>query len=156
MNYTLRKAIPQDIEAITALFRTTILEVNAGDYSDAHLKVWASGADDLAKWENRIAEHYFIVAENESTLVGFAYLTNGNYFDGLFVHKAYQGFGIASTLLKHIEQKVIENKHTSIHSDVSITALPFFKKYNYVVERKQQKEFKDLIFENYIVSKTLV
>ena len=121
----IRQATIEDIPEITAVFRDTIIHVNSKDYSEAQIKVWASGADDLKKWEERIHKSYFIVAEIENSIVGFAYLTKGNYFDGLFIHKAHQRQGVASKLMRIVESQVLMNGFEVIKSDVSITALPF-------------------------------
>ncbi|WP_339752280.1 GNAT family N-acetyltransferase [uncultured Winogradskyella sp.] len=149
----IRQAALEDLQEITSLFRDTIIHVNSKDYSEQQIKVWASGADDIKKWEDRINKFYFIIAEIENSVVGFAYLKNGNYFDGLFVHKDYQRLGIASKLMRIIESQVMMNGFEIIKSDVSITALPFFDNKYYNVIKKQKKSFKGLVFENYIVEK---
>ena len=151
----IRQATLEDIPQITSIFRDTITEINSKDYSEEQIKLWASGADDTDKWKERIKKFYFIVAEIENTIVGFAYLTNGNYFDGLFVHKDYQRLGIASKLMRIVESQVMMNGFEIIKSDVSITALPFFDNKNYNVIKKQRKSFKGLVFENSVVEKKL-
>ncbi len=155
MELKIRQAILEDIPEITSVFRDTIRTINSKDYSEKQIQVWASGANDLDKWEDRIKNNYFIVAENEDRIVGFGYLKNGNYFDGLFVHKEYQRQAIAIKLMRIIESKVITNGYEIIKSDVSITALPFFEDQYYIVEKKQKKSFKGLVYENYIVYKEL-
>jgi putative acetyltransferase len=151
----IRQASVEDLTEVTSIFRDTILHVNSKDYSEKHIKVWASGADDIEKWKERIHKFYFIVAEIENVVVGFAYLTKGNYFDGLFIHKDYQRLGIASKLMRIIESQVMMNGFKIITSDVSITALPFFDNKYYNVIKKQKKSFKGLVFENYCVEKDL-
>jgi len=151
----IRQATSEDLPEITSIFRETIIHVNSKDYSEKQIEVWASGADDIKKWEDRIKKFYFIVAVIENTIVGFAYLKNGNYFDGLFVHKDYQRLGIASKLMRIVESQVMMNGFEIIKSDVSITALPFFDNKYYNVIKKQKKSFKGLVFENYIVEKEL-
>ncbi len=151
----IRQASVEDLTEVTSIFRDTILHVNSKDYSEKHIKVWASGADDIENWKERIHKFYFIVAEIENVVVGFAYLTKGNYFDGLFIHKDYQRLGIASKLMRIIESQVMMNGFKIITSDVSITALPFFDNKYYNVIKKQKKSFKGLVFENYCVEKDL-
>ncbi len=150
-----RQAILDDLPEITSIFRDTVRHINAKDYSEQQIDLWSSGANNIEKWEDRIHNFYFIVAQIKGIIVGFAYLKNGNYFDGLFVHKNYQRQSIASKLMRSIESKVIMNGYDTISSDVSITALPLFKAYDYVVVKKQKKNFKGLVFENYIVKKQL-
>ncbi|WP_179022461.1 GNAT family N-acetyltransferase [Winogradskyella forsetii] len=151
----IRQATLQDIPEITSIFRDTITHINSKHYSEKQIKVWASAADDIDVWKERIEKFYFIVAEIEQAIVGFAYLKNGNYFDGLFVHKDYQRQGIGSKLLRIIESQVMMNDFDVIKSDVSKTALPFFDNKYYEVIKKQKKNFKGLVFENYLVEKTL-
>ena len=155
MDIEIRQATIEDVPEITTLFRDTVREVNSKDYSDKQIQTWSAGANDTEKWEERVNRFYFLIAETNDTIVGFAYLKNGNYFDGLFVHKDYQRQGIASKLLRIIESKVMMNGFDEIKSDVSITALPFFEDHYYDVIKKQKKVLKGMSFENYIVSKTL-
>lgn len=151
----IRQAKLTDIPEVTSIFKDTIIAINSKDYSEEQIKVWASGADDIAKWEERIKRFYFIVAEIDHNIAGFAYLKNGNYFDGLFVHKDYQRQGIASKLMRIIESKVMMNGFEIIKSDVSISALPFFDNKYYNVIKKQKKSLKGLVFDNYVVEKEL-
>ncbi|WP_223033796.1 GNAT family N-acetyltransferase [Hanstruepera marina] len=155
MDIEIRQATVADVPEITMLFRDTVREVNSKHYSEKQVQTWSTGANDTQKWEERINKLYFLVAVNQDTIVGFAYLKNGNYFDGLFVHKDFQRQGIASKLLRIIESKVIMDGFDEIKSDVSITALPFFEDHYYDVVKKQKKVLKGVIFENYIVSKAL-
>ncbi len=155
MDIEIRQATIEDIPEITTLFRDTVRAVNSQHYSDKQIQTWSAGANDTQKWEERINKFYFLVAETNDTIVGFAYLKNGNYFDGLFVHKNFQRHGIASKLLRIIESKAMMDGYEEIKSDVSITALPFFENHYYDVIKKQKKVIKGMTFENYIVSKTL-
>ncbi|WP_339632238.1 GNAT family N-acetyltransferase [Bizionia echini] len=151
----IREANLTDLPEITALFRNTITHINAKHYTENQIAVWASGADNEKKWKARITKNYFIVAEQHNTIVGFAYLTQGNNLDGLFVHKDFQRQGIGAKLLRVIESQVIMTGYKEIKSDVSKTALPFFDDYYYEVEKKQLKHLKGEVFENYVIYKTL-
>ncbi|MBA6152788.1 GNAT family N-acetyltransferase [Gelidibacter maritimus] len=151
----IREATLEDIPFITTIFRDTITNVNAKDYSEKQIRQWASGASDIDQWKDRIANSYFIVAELNDTIVGFAYLSKGNYFDGLFVHKDFlrRGFGIK--LMRIIESQALAEGYEVIKADVSITALPFFEDQYYIVEKKQKKNYKGLAFEIFKVYKEL-
>lgn len=155
MAVEIRQATLHDLPEILSLFRETVTKVNSKHYSEQQIQVWSSSADDSQRWQDRIENIYFIVAEINNTIAGFAYLKDGNYFDGLFVHKDYQRQGIASKLLRIIESQAMMNGFEEIKSDISITALPFFEDHYYDVIKKQKKVFKGMTFENYIVSKQL-
>ena len=152
---TIREAEVKDVKEVTNLFRNTVRQVNSTHYSPEQIKHWQSSADDIGKWEKRILDWYFIIAEIDEKIVGFAYLNQGNYFDGLFVHHDFQGHGIATKLASNIEEQASLNGFDTIHSDVSITAKPFFEKRGYTIEYLQEKEYRGMLFKNYIVSKKL-
>ncbi|QDO92558.1 GNAT family N-acetyltransferase [Formosa sediminum] len=155
MDITIRQATPEDVADITTLFRDTIINVNALDYNEKQIAAWASVANDTDIWIERISDFYFIVAERDTEIVGFAYLKKGYYLDGLFVHKDHQRQGIASALLRTIESQVMIEDYPEIRTDVSITALPFFEDRYFDIVKKQKKTFKGMAFQNYIMKKTL-
>lgn len=151
----IREATLEDIPFITTIFRDSITHINAKDYSEKQIRVWTSGALDIDKWEDRIKNSYFIVAELKDTVVGFAYLTKGNYFDGLYVHKDYLRRGFGVKLMRIIESQALAKGYEVLKADVSITSLPFFEDQYYLVEKKQKKNYKGLAFEIYKVYKEL-
>ena len=155
MAIQIKEASTKDVYTITTLFRETVRNVNSQHYTPAQIEHWTSSADDIPKWKKRIEDWYFILALEGDQIVGFAYLNNGNYFDGLFVHHEHQGKGIASLLAVAIEGRALANGYDSVQSDVSITAKPFFEKRGYTIEALQKKPYRGMIFENYIVSKQL-
>ena len=97
-----------------------------------------------------IETHYFIVAVNQqSQLVGFSSITPQGYLHSMFVHKDFQGKGIATMLLEEIERYAIKEGIMRITSEVSITARPFFEKQGYIVEVEQKRRANQLCLTNY-------
>ena len=85
--------------------------------------------DDLSNIEEMIKTHYFIVAVNQqSQIVGFSSLRPQGYLHSMFVHKDFQGKGIATMLLEEIERYAITAGIMRITSEVSLTVRPFFEK----------------------------
>lgn len=151
----IREATLSDITAITTVFRDTVLQASTKFYSEKQINVWGNEADDLPTWENRINDFYFIVAEIEQEIVGFAYLKKGYYLDGLFVSKNFQRKGVATRLLSVIESQVIDNEFEVIKSDVYKTALPFFENRYFEVIKKQKTPIKGVFFEKFLISRAL-
>jgi len=149
----IRPATLEDIPKIITLFRDTISHINKKHYSEKQITAWSSSADSVEEWEKRIAKFYFIIAEIENNMVGFAYLKNGNYLEGLFVHTEYQRKGIGSKLLRIIESQVMMNDFEVLKSDVTKTALPFFDNKYFEVLKKQNKTIKGVGFEHFLVEK---
>ncbi|EGK05310.1 GNAT family N-acetyltransferase [Dysgonomonas mossii] len=150
----IRFTTPKDIPAIKELFRSTILSVNLKDYTPEQVGCWAARGEDVSVWEERINEQYFILAEENNTILGFAALKLSGYLNSMFVHRVYQGKGVASLLLKKIEEYARMKDISEITADVSITAQPFFSKKGYVI-LEQQTVCIGISMTNYKMSKVL-
>jgi len=151
----IRQATLEDLPEITTIFRDTIRAVNSKDYSEKQIDVWSSAADDHEEWKDRIENLYFLVAEFKNEIAGFAYLKDGFYLDGIFVHKDFQRRTIASKLLRIMESRAAVNGFDMLKSDISITAFPFFDSHYYEVEKRQKKNYKGLAFDNILVYREL-
>lgn len=149
-DFTIRQAQQSDAVELKELFQNTVLVINRRDYSQAEVEDWASCGDDLSNIEEMIKTHYFIVAVNQqSQIVGFSSITSQGYLHSMFVHKDFQGEGIATMLLEEIERYAITAGITRITSEVSLTARPFFEKKGYVVEKEQKRKANQLSLTNF-------
>ena len=155
MNLVIRRAESYDIAEITRLFYETIQTINSKDYSQEEIDDWSSCHSDYEKWNTKIIEQYFIVATFDSKITGFASLTTNGYLDLMYVHKDYQGQGIAGQLLSKLENKAIEQNNREIYSEVSITARAFFEKQGFCVKQKQLKKSRKRELENYYMIKEM-
>ena len=156
-NFIIRAALQSDAVELKNLFQNTVLAINRRDYSQAEVEDWASCGDDLSNIENMIKTHYFIVAVNQqSEIVGFSSITPQGYLHSMFVHKDFQGKGIAIMLLNEIEQYAITNGIMRITSEVSLTARPFFEKRGYIVEEEQKRKANQLSLTNFWMAKQTI
>ena len=156
-NFIIRAALQSDAVELKKLFQNTVLAINRRDYSQAEVEDWASCGDDLSNIENMIKTHYFIVAVNQqSEIVGFSSITPQGYLHSMFVHKDFQGEGIATILLNEIEQYAITNGIIRITSEVSLTARPFFEKKGYIVEEEQKRKANQLSLTNFWMAKQVI
>lgn len=156
-NFIIRTAQNSDSIELRDLYRNTVLTVNRRDYSQEEVEDWASCGDDLSKLESMIKTHYFIVAVNQQLqIVGFSSIIPQGYLHSMFVHKDFQGEGVATLLLKEIERYAVTVGITRITSEVSITARPFFEKRGYTVEVEQKRRANQLSLTNYWMAKSLV
>ena len=125
MKFLIRTAAPADLEAILMLFTQTIENSCSKDYTPDQIKVWTDSQYNRTSWAEKIRNQYFIVAEANQRIIGFASLEH-DYLDFMYVHHEFMKKGIASQLLKTLENEAQKNKVLLIKSDVSITAKPFF------------------------------
>ena len=149
----IRKAGEKDIPAITQLFKETIEAVNSKDYNGEQIKVWSAGHIYTDRWINRLTSQYFIVAVIDEVIVGFGSITPDGYLDMMYVHKNYQGIGIAYALVDELLANASKNNLSIVTSDVSITAKPFFEKKGFTVVTPQRKMMGGVEFLNYKMEK---
>jgi putative acetyltransferase len=154
LSIKLRKYCKNDIDAIAKLFYNTVHSVNAKDYTEKQLNVWATGQIDKSAWNKSFLTHYTIIAEYDGIIVGFGDI-DGDYLDRLYVHKDYQGNGIATAIIENLERYAFQNKKVQITTHASITAKPFFEKQGYKIIEKQQVNRDGVLLTNFIMKKKL-
>ena len=145
----LREYRPADCPQLADLFYHTVHTVNTKDYTEEQVNAWATGQVDLEAWDRSFREHYTVIAEENGLLVGFGDIDQTGYLDRLYVHKDFQGRGIATALCNRLEQAVAG----SIVTHASLTARPFFEKRGYTVLREQQVERHGVRLTNYVMEK---
>lgn len=155
---TIRKYKSSDCGHLAELFYQTVHAVNAEDYSEEQLNAWADGSVDLEQWDRTFSEHYTVVAVKEGGIVGFGDIDRTGYLDRLYVHKDYQGQGIASAVCDELEKAFLADKKEDptifkITVHASITAKPFFLSRGYRVIKEQQVSRKGISLTNYIMEK---
>ena len=153
----LRVGTRDEIPELRKLFRETVLNVNVRDYSQEEVEDWASCGGRPGRMEELFEELHFIVAygEEDGSTLGFASIRSDGYLHSLFVHKDRQGEGIGTALLRQAEEHAMEHGAKEIHSEVSITARPFFEGKGYVVELEQKARANRLYLTNYRMRKIL-
>ncbi|QDU98206.1 GNAT family N-acetyltransferase [Lignipirellula cremea] len=168
MTLLLRKALPDEAEALWLLFYNTIHNVNRRDYSAEQTAAWAPAEMDPAAWRRRIAgmDPYVCLdsaAANGSSgqspaIVGYAGMTateNAGYIDHFYVHHQWQGQGVGKLLYQQLEADAVRLQLSELTSDVSITARPFFESRGFQVVTPQQVERAGVILANFRMKKRL-
>ena len=149
----LRGYHPSDCPQLAQLFYDTVHTVNAGDYTPKQLAVWATGQVDLSVWDESLSSHNTLIAEEDGVIVGFGDMDGEGYLDRLYVHKEYQGKGIATAILKALDEKAAENGVTAFTTHASITARPFFERRGYRVLRENTEVRQGVALTNFIMEK---
>ena len=152
----IRPALVSDLPAIRRLFRDTILTINIRDYSEAQVEGWAGNWQNEERWKENLAIEYFIVAELDDIIAGFASVDDNGLFHLLYVHKDYQRQGIATALLNEIESHCKKKGVALLSANVSITARLFIEKYGYKVVTKQETMYPEGMYVNYKMEKHLI
>ena len=150
-----RQATDKDIPSIMNLFMETVRKINGKDYNEDEIEVWASAGNNAERWKSQIKEQYFIVGEFENKIVGFSSIKPNGYLDYLYVHKDYQGKGIANKLFAEIEYKARLQKNAEIFTFASKTAKSFFEKLGFIHTKDETHSYKGVNFVNSEMKKKL-
>lgn len=145
----IREYRSSDRKELAELFYNTVHTINAKDYTQEQLDVWATGQVDLKKWDQSLREHFSVVAVEDDSIVGFGDIDQTGYLDRLYVHSGHQRKGIATAICDRLESAVQE----SIVTHASITARPFFKKRGYKVVKEQRVERQGIWLTNFVMIK---
>lgn len=153
LKMNIREYSPEDCKHLAKLFYETIHTINAKDYTEEQLNVWATGNVDLEKWNESLLAHNCVVAVEGNFIVGFGDMDSTGYLDRLYIHKDYQKKGIATAICDRLEGAVCAE---GFCTHASITARPFFEKRGYQVIKEQQVERQGIYLTNYVMEKSFV
>lgn len=146
----------RDAAAAAELFRETVHAVNARDYTSEQLDAWAPGG---AVPAHRLAELLLrqgaLGAWDGSALVGLGSLEGADLLDMLYVHKDYQGRGVARLLAGALEREARDRGAHAVRTFASITARPFFERRSYVVLRENAVVRAGMQLTNFLMVKDL-
>ena len=148
----IRRYKSTDLEQIARLFYETVHAVNIKDYTEEQLNVWATGNIDWEEWDTSLRKHLTYVATENDLIIGFGDIDKTGYLNRLYVHKDFQGRGVATAICNRIESE-INTKPIIVHA--SITAKPFFEKRGYKIIRPQKVEKQGIFLQNYIMVKSM-
>lgn len=156
MPVTIRPLKKSDIEHCVKLFYETVHSVNAKDYTQAQRDAWAPrNIDPTSEGWQSLLNNISFVAECDNEIVGFMDMTHEGYLDRAYVHKNYQGKGVASALYRMLEQQAIASGLTEIFTEASITAKPHAEAKGFKVHKEQKKVVNGVELINYVMKKLL-
>lgn len=134
--FALRPFLPADVPLLAEIFRASIGQLTADDYSEAQQEAWASAADDEAEFGTRLATALTLLATLDGAPVGFASLADGDRIDMLYVHPAVAGRGVGTLLCDALEKLAAARGIKRLTTDASDTARPFFEHRAYKPEQR--------------------
>ena len=144
--YDIRPITDQDIPKLLELFRSTVLTVNSRDYTK----------EETEHWKELLAKNDFIGAlDRQGNIIGFSSMDCNGHLHSMFVHKNWQGCGVATQLLSEVEKVAQKYGVDKIHSEVSITARSFFEQHGYRTMKEQKQKANQLFLTNYKMEKVL-
>ncbi|MBW4616289.1 MAG: GNAT family N-acetyltransferase [Desmonostoc vinosum HA7617-LM4] len=146
----------RDTQEIIELFYNTVHEVNIHDYTKEQVDAWAPINMDFGDWQQRLADKFTYVAEEETKIVGFGQLEANGHIDCFYCHQDFQSKGIGTKILEQIELKARFLGINKLFVEASITAKPFFENKGFIIVIKQEVERRGQKFTNFVMEKIIV
>jgi len=151
----LRPFLAEDRPLLREIFRDSIEELTADDYTEAQQEAWASVADDEAAFGKKLGSQLTLIATLEGSPVGFASLAGGHIIDMLYVHPAAAGQGVGAMLADALEKLAGSRGAGKLSVDASDSARGFFEKRGYVAQQRNTVSVGDEWLANTTLSKQL-
>lgn len=125
-----------DSHEIANLFHESVHAISPEIYSKEQLEAWSPSPPDYAYWRSKLERSKPFVATIDATIVGFIELEDDGHIDCLYVHKDYQGQGVAGELLAYACTVAISNGVSDLTVEASKAARPFFEKHGFVLSAR--------------------
>jgi putative acetyltransferase len=132
----LRPMLPADVPDLAEIFRASIEDLTADDYSEVQQEAWASAADDEEEFGLKLASELTLVATYGGAAVGFASLADNTRIDMLYVHPAASGQGAGAMLCDALEKLAAARGSKELTVDASDSARGFFEKRGFVARTR--------------------
>jgi putative acetyltransferase len=151
----LRPFLPTDAPLLAEIFRASIEQLTADDYSETQQEAWASTADDEAAFAARLANALTVLGTIDGAPVGFASLAGPERVDMLYVHPAAAGQGVGTMLIDALEKLAGARGASRLTADVSDSAQDFFKRRGFVPQQRNTVPVGDEWLANTTMDKQL-
>jgi putative acetyltransferase len=151
----LRPMLPADVSLLVEIFRESVTELTADDYSEAQQEAWLAAADDEQDFAGRLGKQLTLIATLGGSPIGFISLAGADTIDMLYVHPTAVGQGAGAMLLDAIEKLAVSRGAHVLKVDASDTALGFFQKRGYMAKQRNSVALEGEWLANTSMEKTL-
>ena len=151
----MRPLLPTDVPLLAEIFRASIEELTADDYSEAQQAAWTETAEDEEEFGARLSGALTLVATFGGAAVGFASLANNSRIDMLYVHPAAAGQGAGAMLCDALEKLAAARGSKELEVEASDNARRFFEKRGFVAKTRNTISLADEWLANTTMVKPL-
>jgi putative acetyltransferase len=134
--FALRPFLIEDTPLLAEIFRASIEELTADDYSEGQQQAWASAADDQDVFGARLAGQLTLLATVNGSPIGFASLADDERIDMLYVHPSVAGHGAGTMLIDALEKLSAARGASRLTAEVSDSAQDFFRKRGFTATQR--------------------
>lgn len=151
----LREFLPGDEPALRKVFESAIHEVAIRDYTPAQVQAWAPRQFDPETWARRMQGIAPFVVQRDGEIVAYADVQPDGYIDHFFVTAGANGQGIGRRLMERIHARAQVLGIAELTSEVSRTAQPFYRHFDFEVVDHHTKEIRGVALEFAAMRKSL-
>jgi putative acetyltransferase len=151
----LRPYLAANTPILAEIFRESVVDLTADDYSEAQQQAWLSAVDDLEAFAKRLGSQLTLIATLQGSAVGFASLAAGGKIDMVYVHPVAAGQGVGNMLTDALEKLAGARGAAQLIGDASDTARGFFEKRGYVAQQRNSISVGDEWLANTTMHKML-
>ncbi len=76
----------------------------------------------LKEWDISFLKHLTYIATEKDIIIGFGDIDKTGYLDRIYVHKDFQGQGVATAICNRLENE-IGTKGITVHASISLKKL---------------------------------
>lgn len=153
MNFSIREYHAQDLDGVIDVFIRAIRETASRDYLPAQVDAWAHA--DRQLWSQRRMSRPTWVADVDGKPIGFIDLEPDGHIDMMYVDPHYLGQGVAKQLFQTVEAQARADGLRELHSEVSLTARPFFERNGFQVVEPETVFRNGEYFDRFRMAKVL-
>lgn len=134
--FAMRPYLPEDTPVLAEIFRASVEGLTEDDYNPAQQEAWASGADDLEAFAERLGKHLTLIATMDGSPIGFISLDAPTEIGLFYVHPAVAGRGAGAMLYDAVERISASRGTPHLSVDASDTARDFFAQRGFSPEQR--------------------
>ncbi len=135
--FALRPFLVEDTPLLAEIFRASIEELAADDYSEGAAARPGPRLPMMRKpSRKRLGDQLTLIVTMNGSPVGFASLANNETIDLIYVHPAVAGQGAGTMLVDALEKLAAARGAKRLTADVSDTAQDFFKKRGFTAQQR--------------------
>lgn len=134
--FALRPFLLEDTPLLAEIFRASVEELAAEDYSESQREAWTSAAEDEEELARRLSGQLTLIATLNGAPIGFASLAGNETVDLIYVHPAAAGQGAGTLLIDALEKLGSARGARRLTADVSDSAQDFFEKRGFTATQR--------------------
>ena len=153
-----RQAETTDAQTLWWTKHAAIDGIDTVDYTTRELRAWKPDGEAVSDFQRAIESDTFdaIIAEMDGETAGYAVLNIADErIDAVFVHPEYTRQGIATSLVRQLENRARMRNISGLTIVSSLNAVPFYESVGYDQDRRKIRTINGVDLEFVVMKKEL-